>query len=120
MVIPSAGERHPQDELSPVGKVDRERGICFLFFRVPHTSLLRVGLVPVSSRESHHLPRKGYQQDALFAAQKVELRVVKKVAGIFSFCPFGIAVITRAGFARGICFCAGCASRPGAGWQSRS
>jgi hypothetical protein len=34
-------------------------------------------LIP-SSGESHHLPQKGYPQDALFAANKDELSPVKK------------------------------------------
>jgi hypothetical protein len=35
-------------------------------------------LIP-SSGESHHLPQKGYLQDALFAANKDELSPVKKL-----------------------------------------
>ena len=42
--LPLRAKVYQQDELL---RGNKARGICFLFFRVPHTSFLRVGLVPV-------------------------------------------------------------------------
>jgi hypothetical protein len=46
---------------------------------VESTGLQKPEIGVPSSGESHHLPRKGYQQDALFAGNKVELSPVNKV-----------------------------------------
>src|SRR5580692_5398203 len=52
-------------------------GLARLPSAPPHTDHPTRILIP-SSGENHPLPRKGYQQDALFAVNRVELSPVKK------------------------------------------
>jgi hypothetical protein len=47
--------------------------------RKPGTSLIRGPDARPVFRRSHHLPRKGYQKDALFAVNKDELSPVNEV-----------------------------------------